>query len=171
MFSGLFFSCSNDLEKIHEISVQNTTKYPLETITDCEIIYSDSAHVRAILNSSEMNRYASEENYIEFKNGLKVQFFDLSGKKQSEMQSNYAIVDEENNIMEAHHNVVLRNIDGNKLESEKLSWNQENEQIFTDEFVKITNKNEVIYGEGLVSNLDFSKYTIKKIKGTISLDN
>ena len=118
-----------------------------------------------------MNRYASEKNYIEFKNGLKVQFFDLNGKKQSEMQSNYAIIDEENNIMQAKERVVLRNIKGNKLESEVLNWDQEKSQFYTDDYVKIISQNEVIYGKGLVSNEDFSKYTIKQINGTISLEN
>ena len=41
--------------------------------------------------------------------------------------------------------------------------------VYTEEFVKITTKNEVIYGKGLVSNQDFTKYTIKKISGTIML--
>ena len=171
-FSVFFLvACSNDLEKIREISIQNEEVYPLETIKDCEIIYSDSAQVRVILNANEMNRYASEKNYIEFKNGLKVQFFDFEGKKQSEMQSNYAIIDEENNIMQAQQSVVLRNVEGNRLESEILNWDQDKKQIYTDDFVKIISKNEVIYGKGLVSNEDFSKYTIKQIRGTITIEN
>ena len=28
-----------------------------------------------------MNRYADEKTYVEFKDGLKVQFFDVNGKK------------------------------------------------------------------------------------------
>lgn len=167
----ILVACSNDLEKIREISIQNEEVYPLETIKDCEIIYSDSAQVRVILNANEMNRYASEKNYIEFKNGLKVQFFNFEGKKQSEMQSNYAIIDEENNIMQAQQSVVLRNVEGSRLESEILNWNQEKKQIYTDDFVKIISKNEVIYGKGLVSNEDFSKYTIKQIRGTITIEN
>ena len=167
----ILVACSNDLEKIREISIQYEEVYPLETIKDCEIIYSDSAQVRVILNANEMNRYASEKNYIEFKNGLKVQFFNFEGKKQSEMQSNYAIIDEENNIMQAQQSVVLRNVEGSRLESEILNWNQEKKQIYTDDFVKIISKNEVIYGKGLVSNEDFSKYTIKQIRGTITIEN
>ena len=47
----ILVACSNDLEKIREISIQNEEVYPLETIRDCEIIYSDSAQVRVILNA------------------------------------------------------------------------------------------------------------------------
>ena len=49
------------------------------------------------------------------------------------------------------------------LETEKLNWNKQKEEIFTDEFVKITTDNEVIFGQGLVSNQNFSKYTIRKL--------
>ncbi len=35
--------------------------------------------------------------------------------------------------------------------------------------MKITTEDEVIFGHGLESNQDFTKYRIKKIKGTINL--
>ena len=158
------------MEKVHEISIQNQASFPIETIKDCEIIYSDSAKVRVLLNATLMNRYADEKTYVEFKDGLKVQFFDVNGKKESELNADYAIVDDGNDLMLAESNVVVRNIEGDILETEKLNWNQQKEEIFTDEFVKITTENEVIFGEGLVSNQNFSKYTIRKIKGTININ-
>ncbi|MAD50790.1 MAG: LPS export ABC transporter periplasmic protein LptC [Flavobacteriales bacterium] len=166
----LIIACSNDLEKIHEISIQNQASFPIETIKDCEIIYSDSAKVRVLLNATLMNRYADEDSYVEFKDGLKVQFFDVNGKKESELNADYAIVDDKKDLMLAQNNVVVRNVDGDILETEKLNWNKQKEEIFTDEFVKITTENEVIFGQGLVSNQNFSKYSIRKIKGTITIN-
>ncbi|MDB0007234.1 LPS export ABC transporter periplasmic protein LptC [Flavobacteriales bacterium] len=164
------FSCSNDLETIKEISIQNQSVFPVETIKDCEIIYSDSSKVRVLLSAAIMNRFNHEKKYVEIEDGLKVQFFDESGKKESELLSDYAIIDEENDVMQAQKNVVVRNVNGDVLESETLNWSQEKQEIFTDDFIKITTANEVIYGQGLVSNQNFTKYTIKKIKGTISID-
>ncbi len=164
------FSCSNDLETIKEISIQNQSVFPVETIKDCEIIYSDSSKVRVLLSAAIMNRFNHEKKYLEIEDGLKVQFFDESGKKESELLSDYAIIDEENDVMQAQKNVVVRNVNGDILESETLNWSQEKQEIFTDDFIKITTSNEVIFGQGLVSNQNFTKYTIKKIKGTISID-
>jgi LPS export ABC transporter protein LptC len=164
------FSCSNDLETIKEISIQNQSVFPVETIKDCEIIYSDSSKVRVLLSAAIMNRFNHEKKYLEIEDGLKVQFFDESGKKESELLSDYAIIDEENDVMQAQKNVVVRNVNGDVLESETLNWSQEKQEIFTDDFIKITTANEVIFGQGLVSNQNFTKYTIKKIKGTISID-
>lgn len=168
--SILLFSCSNDLETIIEISIQNQSSFPVETIKDCEIIYSDSSKVRVLLNAAVMNRYNDEKKYLKLKDGLRVQFFDEKGKKESELLSEYAIIDEENDIMQAEKNVVVRNVNGDVLETETLNWSQKKQEIFTDDFIKITTQNEVIFGQGLVSNQNFTKYTINKIKGTISID-
>ena len=167
----MLFSCSNDLEKIKEISIQSQSNYPIETIKDAEIIYSDSSKVRLILNAKQMNRYKDEKEYIEINDGLRVQFFDVNGKKESELLSDNGIIDQINDLMQAQQNVVVRNVYGDILESESLNWSQSTNEIFTDDMVKITTKNEIIFGEGLVSNQDFTKYTIKKIKGTISINN
>ena len=158
------------METIKEISIQNQSSFPVETIKDCEIIYSDSSKVRVLLNAAVMNRYNDEKKYLELKDGLRVQFFDEKGKKESELLSDYAIIDEENDIMQAEKNVVVRNVNGDVLETETLNWSQKKQEIFTDDFIKITTQNEVIFGQGLVSNQNFTKYTINKIKGTISID-
>ena len=71
--------------------------------------------------------------------------------------------------MEAKNTVKVKNVNGDLLETEHLVWNEKTEMVYTEEFVKITTKDEVIYGEGLESNQDFTKYTIKKISGTIML--
>ena len=73
--------------------------------------------------------------------------------------------------MVVKNNVVIRNINGDILETDLLNWDENKQEIYTDDFVKITTKSEVIYGQGFVSNQNFSKYTIKNIKGTILLED
>ncbi len=163
------FSCSNDLEKVRDISIQGSESFPIETIENCEIVYSDSAQVRVILNTKLMNRFIGDSSYMEFNEGVRVQFFNSSGSKESELSSLYAIADQEKEIMQARKNVVVRNINGDLLETEHLIWDGQSEEIYTEDFVKITTENEIIYGEGLRSNQDFSKYTIKNVNGTISI--
>jgi LPS export ABC transporter protein LptC len=159
------------MEKVRDISTYQSSNFPVETIEDCEIIYSDSAQVRVILNAKELNRYTYDESYLEFTNGVRMQFFNSEGKKESELVSDYAKLNEESNLMIAKNNVKIRNVDGDLLESDELIWNQETKEIYSDKFVKITTEYEVIYGNGFVSNQNFTKYMIKNIKGTILLDN
>ena len=48
---------------------------------------------------------------------------------------------------------------------------REEGRIFTEEYVKITTPDEIIYGDGLESNETFSKYQIKNIRGSISVNS
>lgn len=169
VIAGLLFSCTNDLEKIRQISNITDEKLAVETIYDGQIIYSDSANVKLILNSKLINRYSDEREYIEFIDGVRVQFYNFSGKKESEISAQYATLDYKTNLMEAKYNVVVRNNTGDRLESEHLIWDEGRAEVYTEEDVKIVTSEEVLYGTGLVSNQDFTKYTIKKIHGSISL--
>ena len=165
----MLFACSSDLEKIKEIQITIEEDFPVETLQNAKIIYSDSAIVRVILNATQMDRYVGINPFLEITNGLKVQFFNPSGSKQSELTAQYAKIIEDENLMEAKNTVMVKNINGDLLETEHLVWNEKTKMIYTEEFVKITTKDEVIFGEGLESNQDFTKYTIKKISGTIML--
>jgi len=71
--------------------------------------------------------------------------------------------------MEARKNVVAINQNGDQLNTEHLIWDERREKLLSDEFVKITTKDEIIYGSGFEANQDFSKYKIFNIKGTISI--
>jgi hypothetical protein len=51
-----------------------------------------------------------------------------------------------------------------------LFWDEKKELIYTNKFVKITTENEVIWGEGLEANQEFTDWKIKNVKGTIYID-
>jgi lipopolysaccharide assembly outer membrane protein LptD (OstA) len=71
--------------------------------------------------------------------------------------------------MIARNNVEVINIKGEKLNSEELIWNNKNKKIYTEKFVTIQTKDEIIYGDGLEANEDLTNYKIKKIRGTIQV--
>ena len=58
---------------------------------------------------------------------------------------------------------------GEKLNTEKLVWDQKKQIIYTDKFVRITTKNEVLTGEGMESKQDFSNWVIKKPRGELHI--
>ena len=72
--------------------------------------------------------------------------------------------------MEVMDDVVVINRNGEKLNTEHLIWDADSKKIYTDEFVKITTKEEIIFGDGLEANEDFTKYKILNIKGTVTVD-
>jgi len=150
-----------------------TTKdhFPVESAKDAEIIYSSYAKVTVKLTAPQLDRFIGENPYIELPKGINLLFFDDEMNVESQLTANYAISYDKDGKMEARGNVVLINEKGEKLNSEHLIWDKERELIYSDEFVKITTEDEIIMGEGFESNLEFTKFKIKNIKGTISLED
>ena len=73
--------------------------------------------------------------------------------------------------MIVRENVCVVNKKGEQLNTEELVWNQKLDKFYTDKKVKITTApNQVMYGEGLEANADFSWYKINNLKGNIAVD-
>ena len=72
--------------------------------------------------------------------------------------------------MSVSDQVVFVNTQGERLETEKLTWSQDSNKVFTDRPVKITRRNDIIYGQGLDAEEDFSRYTVRRVTGTLFID-
>lgn len=167
VFIPLFFSCQNDIEKINFIA--NLEKLPTESVNDAEIFYSDSAKLAAKLNAKRIDHYLGKRSYTVMPKGIKIIFFNSAELPETEMKADYAIKYDDMDIIEAKRNVVVINEKGEKLNTEHLIWDQKHDKIESDVFVKITTKKEILMGNGLVSNQNFTKYKILKLRGTIQV--
>ena len=163
-----FTSCENDIEKVKLLSDHKVP--PVESASGIRILYSDSAKVQVEIIAKELNRYDTENPYIEMPKGLIANFFDDSLHVTSKLTADYGIRYEREQKMEARKNVVVVNEKGETLNTEHLIWDERTEKLRSDEFVKITKKGEIIMGTGFEANQDFSKYRIFNIKGTIPLN-
>jgi LPS export ABC transporter protein LptC len=170
----MMLACENDIAVVNSIT-GNSEKKSLESSKDVEFFYSDSAIVRAHLTSPQVDRYGGSKPYIELPKGMQVVFFQEDKKDQTRLTANYGIGYENGNgvieKMEAKGNVIVVNQKGEKLNTEHLIWNTFTKKISTDDFVKITTKDQVIWGDGLEADQDFSEYQIKNVKGEIDIDN
>jgi LPS export ABC transporter protein LptC len=163
-----FFSCGNDPQKIKEITEQ--AEIPTEITYDAEIFYSDSAIIRVRIKTKEIiRRDVGEQPELEFPQGLHLTFYDSTGAVESTLLSDYAIHYPEKKKVIVKNNVEIVNNRGEKLNTEYLEWLRDEKKIYTEEFVKISTPDEIIFGDGLESNEQFTRYRIKNIKGTIAV--
>ena len=136
------------------------------------LLYSDSTQLKVVLKANRMlifNKNVTEP-YTLLPKGLFVTFFDDQEKVSATLKANYGIRYDVKKQMEVKYAVELINKDGTKLETEKLIWNEVTQRIYTDVFVKITNRKEIIMGTGMESNQDFTKYEIKHVTGQILIN-
>ena len=170
--SVVFTSCENDIAVVNTITAESEKNLPVQSDKNVQTIYSDSAQIRAKLTAPVLNRYAGKKPYMELPKGMEVIFYDEHKQQQTKLTADYGIgFDNGNGMehMEAKRNVVVINQKGDKLNTEHLIWNAVTKKIFTDEFVKITTKDQIIWGDGLIASQDFSDYEIKNPKGQVSV--
>jgi len=137
------------------------------------MLYTDSAQLKVMMKANRMllfNKNVSEP-FTVLPNGFFVTFFDDDENVSATLKGNYGVRYDISKKMEAKYAVEVVNKEGVKLETEKLIWNEITKKIYTDAHVKITTATEIIQGYGLESNQDFTKYKLKKLTGTIQLQN
>jgi LPS export ABC transporter protein LptC len=162
-------SCENDLKTIEKLGVQDTLH--LESAKDIELIYSDSGRINIKMTSPAYIRYSGKESFLEFPKGIHVIFYGKDLKETSTLKAKYAIINENTSRMEARNNVEVSNIEkGESLNTEHLVWDERKQRIYSDEFVKITTKDKVLFGQGFESDQNFDNWVIKKLSGSISIN-
>jgi len=165
----MLFSCKNDFDVINTFT--EIHNLPTQSVRNLETIYTDSGKIQIKLLTPELKRFSNvEEPYIEFPAGIKVVFYDKNQEPESRLTAKYAIYSETNNLWEARDSVIAINNLGDTLNTELLFWDEKKELIYTNKFVKITTENEVIWGEGLEANQEFTDWKIKNVKGIIYIE-
>ncbi len=166
---GFFTSCENDVEEVNEIN--NIELFPDQELKDVDVLYSSSGKVKFRMKAPIVEQYGGEESYNEMPKGVEVEIYDSAMHVSSRLTSNYAIDRTYEKKMEAKDDVVVVNDKGERLNTEHLIWDMTTEKIRSDVFVKITTPQQVLMGEGLISNQDFTDYKILKPRGVINLED
>lgn len=164
-------SCENDRSEV--MAIGKKTAMPTLTGKDITLLYSDSAVLKIKLQAPQIIKYEKgvRERITIMPKGLYIIFYDRSGKISTTLKANYGISYDDTKRMEAKYNVEVVNVNGEKLNTEHLIWDEQHKKIISDAFVKITTAKQIIMGNGLEANQDFTMYEIKDITGTIKLDD
>lgn len=162
----VLFSCENDITTINNLTSKDKT--PDESAKDVTIIYSDSGMVEFVLTSPNLDKYYSNESYIEFPKGIKIFTYGDSNIVKNTLTANYAINFESRKMMEAKSKVIIKNMQTNEIiETEHIVWDQLNHKIFSDVFIKRTNSEGIMYGDGFDADEKFTKYSIRNPRATL----
>lgn len=163
----LLSSCSNSEKDISGV-LSATTIDNAEYAYDGYLLYSDSAKIKVRLDFEVLKKFKKNNLAMtEFPKGMQMEFYDQSQKPSSWLVAKYAIRNDKEANMTARDSVVLYNVEGDKLETSELIWDEKKELIWTDKFVRITQpaKGDTSYGYGFKAKQDFSEFEIEKFSG------
>ena len=164
---ALFTTCGNNIEEVKKVATNNN--YPIETGKDVVINYTDSGFTKALVKAPLLERYANEtKNYTEMRKGIDVKFLNKNGSVESFLKAKYAIRFDRDKKMIARNDVEVLNINGDTLRTEELTWDETKQRVYSNKFVRITTKDEIIMGDGFESDVSFKNPKIFKIRGVVS---
>ncbi len=156
-------ACSADTSKIDELYKKGGGVQ--ETVRELEMTYSDSARVLLTVKASEMTTREEDRKIIEeFPEGLMVEFYQQNMAPHIWLKAGHAIrFPEEKKVIVSDH-VQLYNAENDKLETSELIWDEINQKIYTDKFIRLTqpSQGDTTYGFGFMSDLHFTRFEVKR---------
>ncbi len=163
-------NCENDINEIN--AYVNREDLSIEKTKEVELIYSDSAIIKVIVNAPMMHTIKDKkEPRQEFPDGIKVDFYDGGTNSVSWLTAKNAIRYDRKKEIVMRDSVVWQSKKNELLESEELIWNETTKKVSSKRFVKITTEDDIIYGYGFEAEEDFTKWKILAPQGTMSVEN
>jgi LPS export ABC transporter protein LptC len=149
----LISACENSLNDIQKIASKEENK-PISRSTGVDVIYSDSAKVKAHMTAPLMIEYAdTPKPYKEMPKGVKIIFYDAELKESGNIVSDYAVQRDKENIIEFRKNVVATNAQGQVFKSDELIYDMNTKKMYSTKPVEIVSPNgDIMNGVGADSN-------------------
>ncbi|SOD19706.1 LPS export ABC transporter periplasmic protein LptC [Pedobacter xixiisoli] len=172
IFCFLLSSCGeDDLKKVPAISANKVTLTKDRTY-GAEVIYSDSAKVKAKGYAPILDKVTPSTGaiYMEMPKGVKIYFLDEFLKNKGTITSDYAINKETERITIFKKNVVVVT-DNMTFTTEELTWNENTKMYNSPSGVVTTKDGNVLNGTSFSAPQDFSTYSITMPSGTANVEN
>lgn len=155
------YSCENKLEVIEAVTDVNTM--PDGASYDVESLRSDSGKIQMRMTTPEVLQYSTvTKPYEEFPKGMHVYLYNDSMEVKAEVSALYVKHLVKEDLWEARKNVVVVNIQGDRLNTEELFWDPRKHIIYSSKYCRITRKDgsEHISTCGLEAKEDFTDYKL-----------
>jgi LPS export ABC transporter protein LptC len=163
----ILISCSSPVNQTQQ-EVGEIVDKPDQMSWNVDITISHSGKLRANIKSDYLEQYA-EKSTISLENNVKIDFYNNEEELISNLFADKASINERVNFLQATDNVIVQSDSGVTLFTDTLTWDNEQEIIFTEDSVMITTtSNDTLYGIGFQSDVNMEQWKILKPRGVTS---
>lgn len=144
---------------------------PLIESTQLEILYSREGKVVFKITTPKMLKYKNGDQVCP--EGIYIESYDDDKTIVGELRANTVYHHVDSNQWDLKGDVEIKRFQDGKciqLNTEEAYWNQEDEKIYTDKFVRIETNTELLLGYGLQAKQDMSFYSIQRPQGFVEED-
>ena len=162
-------SCKNDPNEIRLLTTPRNLQE--DKAKGVSFIYSERGNIKMRVYAKEFVRNGTGKRpYIDMNNELRMEFVNDSGIIEDILTADSSRYYEQQRDFIVWDSVRITTRKGERLETDELIWNENAQKFFTEKPVVITTANEVLYGDGMEANSDFTWYRILRPKGSVQVD-
>jgi LPS export ABC transporter protein LptC len=158
----MLFQCSR---QAGEIAPQIESRTPDQRIEDFTLTETCKGTEEWRLVADYADIY--EQTKVAKAVNITIEFY-KQNKRSSVLTANWGTIDLGSNDMVAYNNVVVIASDGTRLETSKLRWDAFDSHIRSDEKVRFTKNDSVIYGIGFESDPDLQNFKTSRMVGHLT---
>lgn len=134
-------------------------------------LISDSGLIRYKIITAEWLIYNRVDTpFWAFEKGIYLEKFDTLFHIDSSIKADTAYYYEPKKLWELKGNVHIRSQRGDKFDTQLLYWNQREEKIYSDKFIRIEQPERILTGYGFESNQQMTEYRIYNNTGVFTVD-
>ncbi len=165
-----FLACDKGIHKANAKADKSALQQ--ENADSVTIFYSNNGRTKAKLVSTKFQHVlGGKSTYIQMSKGLKITFYAEDGAITSSLTAKNGRYFEDNNNVLLRDSVHIVNANGETLLTDELIWNDQSQKFFTEKKVQINTPTQILYGNGMEANQDFTEYLILQPTGIIQVSN
>lgn len=166
----LFPACSGKDKNLADAITERDSLPSMRSLGVTTLI-SDSGITRYKIITEEWTVFDKKDPpYWAFEKGVYLEKFDSLFRIDASIKADTAYYYEKKKLWELRSNVNIRNLNGDKFDTELLFWDEKKEQIYSDKFIRIEQEDKIIEGYGFESNQELTEYQIKNTSGIFTVE-
>lgn len=166
----LFPSCDGN-KKVLGAAITERDSLPIMATYGVTSLISDSGVTRYRLNTDEWLVYDKKKpSYWAFEKGVYLEQFDSLLNIAASVKADTAYYYDREKLWKLVGNVDIKNLKGERFNTELLYWNQATQKIYSDKFIRIEQPDKIITGHGFDSNQQMTIYEIDNVEGIVYVD-
>ena len=164
-------SLEMDYNKLAEAITERDSLPSMKTLGVTTLI-SDSGITRYKIITEEWEIYDNKNPpYWAFEKGVYLEKFDSLFHIDASIKADTAYYYEKKKLWELRSNVHIRSQRGDKFDTDLLFWDEKQERVYSDKFIRIEQEDKIITGYGFESNQQMTEYQIYNNTGIFTVED
>ena len=162
----LIFLASCQEKQFNAPAIECRDSLAVMSTYDVSTLISDSGRISYRIDAKEWLVFDKRQPpYWAFEKGVYLEKYDLDMNVEATIKCDTAYYYSSQQLWKLIGNVDIRNQKNERFYTDLMYWDQENEKIYSDAYIKIEQEDQVTEGVGFSSNQSMTLWEIKNTKG------